>query len=231
MSAGSHGGFSACLIEVARKDLRIELRSWAVTHTMMLFGLLVLFIFVFALPGTRPPQAHGPAVLWVTLLFASVIGMTRAFALEEEDGCLEALALAPADPAAIYLGKCAALYVQLLVLDVILLPAFCLLFSFAPGASTGRLAVVVALGTLGLAALGTLLGAMTARLRGREFLLSLLLFPLSAPLLLAAARGTAQVLDGQPLTALGPRLYVLLTFDGVFLVAAAVLFEFVLGGD
>jgi len=218
--------------QVMAKDLRIELRTRAAISTMMLFALLVLFVFSFALPpGHSQQAAFAPSVLWVTILFASVIGMSRVFGVETEQGCLSALMVTPIDPAAIFLGKFGALLVQLLLLEAVAVPVFFLFYGYGWGPGVPLLILLLLLGTIGIAAVGTLFSAMTASLQGREFILPLLLLPLSMPLLLAAVRATGVLLAGDLRVPVWPWFAVVGCFDVTFLAASTMLFEFVLGED
>ncbi len=220
------------MLRVLRKDLLIELRTRTALTTMLLFALLVLFVFSLALPsGHTEQRVFAPAVLWVTILFASVIGVSHVFGVETEQGCLSALMVAPIDPAALFLGKFTALLAQLLLLEAVAVPVFFLLYGYGLGPGVPALILLLLLGTIGIAAVGTLFSAMTTGLKSREFLLPLLLLPVAMPLLLAAVRATGDLLLGDPLTRVWRWLVVVASFDMVFLAAATALFEFVLGED
>ena len=175
---------------VAGKDLRLEWRSKVAIGQMLPFALLVLFLFAFALdPDGAVLQEATPGLFWVTVLFTAVLAVQRAFAVEVDDGVLDALRLTGIDPAALYLGKVAALVVQLTVLEAVLGVGVVILYD-APLEGWGLLLTVAALSTLGVAAAGATYGVLAARLRSGSALLPLLLLPLLAPVLIAAARGS-----------------------------------------
>jgi len=238
VSAGP--GFLRALGLVLRKDLRVEARSRGAATTMLVFALLVLFTFALAMPkgatatADRPPGAmppHAAGVLWVAILFAAVIGASRAYAVETAGGGLDGLALSPADPAAVYLGKLLALGFELVLLALVVVPAAFVLFGHAPGSELAPFALFAGLGIVGIAAVACLLGALTAGLAGRDFVLPLLLLPIALPQLVALVRGTDMLLAGLSLADLGDTLVVVAAFDLAHLAASAVLFEFVVGGD
>ena len=182
---------------IARKDIRIELRSRVATTQVLPFALLVLLLFAFALdPDRNILKQATPGLYWVAVLFTAVIAVQRAFAIEVADGNLDALRLSGLDPASLFLGKVAAMAVQLLALEVVLVAGVIVLYDAAVDWSRVPLAVAICLAaTAGMAAAGTLYGALSAGLRGRESLLPLLLLPVLAPVLIGATRGFESALD------------------------------------
>ena len=185
--------------------------------------VLVLFNFAFDLRVERV-QSVAPGVLWVAFTFAGVLALGRAFAREQDRGTLEGLLLAPVDRGAIYLAKLLASLTFMLIVEAASLPAYVGLFNleldwlaFLP---------VVGFGTLGLAAVGTLLAAMSANTRAREVMLPLLLFPLVVPLLIATVKATAQALGG-PAEEGHPWLGLLVAFDAIFIAVSLLVFDFV----
>ena len=211
---------------VARKDLLIELRSRDVLSSAVVFTLLVLLIFNFALDLTGDAvRAVAPGVLWVTFVFAGMLTLGRTFARERERGALQGLLLAPLDRGALFLAK---LLVNLLLLGIVeaaALPAFVALYNLAP--RLGDLLAVVALGTLGFAAIGTLFAAVAANTRAREALLPLLLFPVLVPVIIGAVKATGDSLPGGA-TGGPPWLGLLAAFDAIFLALAYATFEYVI---
>lgn len=215
---------------IARKDLAIERRTGEVLTSLFLLAVLVLLVFSFAV---EPERLAGPdataGLLWATLLFAGVLSLNRTFLVEREAGAWTALALLPMDRGSIYLGKALANLVLLLVAAAILLPVVAILFG-----STGidpdptALAAVVLLGTVGIAAIGTLCAAIASRSRAREVLMPLLAFPLLSPLLIGAARGTAGALAGRSPGEIGSWLALLAGFDIVFATAGWLAFDHIL---
>src|ERR687888_1809660 len=176
---------------VLRKDLTIELRTRQSVPAMTLFSLTVFVLFHFGLHRNSIDGSLASGVLWVTLLLAAVIGVTRLFASEREQGGIEGLLLAPVDRTSLFLAKGAVLFVFLVLLELVALPAFALLL-LGPGlgAAMPELLAVLALADLGLAAGGALLAAPAAETRVRELIAPLLLLPLLVPVLIACAQAT-----------------------------------------
>jgi heme exporter protein B len=173
---------------IAAKDLRLEWRSRVVVSQLVPFALLVLVLFGFALdPDRTVLQQATPGLFWLAVLFSTVLALQRAFAVESADGVLDALRLSGLDPAGIFLGKAAGLVVHLLVLQVVLLAGVSLFYGTTPSGPLLLLATCLA-ATVGLAAVGSIYGLLSAGMRVRDSLLPLLLFPIVAPVLIAASQ-------------------------------------------
>jgi heme exporter protein B len=180
---------------VAVKDLRIEVRSRVATNQVLPFALVVLILFAFALDPDRGVLARASAGLfWVTVLFAAVLAIQRSFALEADEA-RDALRLSGLDEAGIFLGKAAAVAVQLLVLEAVLALGVTVFYDVALR-SVALLALVCVLATVGVSAAGVVYGVVAAGLRVRETLLPLLILPVLAPVLLAATRASEAALEG-----------------------------------
>jgi len=216
----------ASIWAIVRKDVVAELRTKETLSTMLIFVLLtvVIFNFAFDLRVDNVRQVT-PGMLWVAFVFAGVLGLSRSFILETDKGCLDGLLMTPADRSIIYFGKAIGNIIFMLVVEAIALPVFSILFNLL----LVRLDVilVVLLGTIGFAAVGTLFSAMTANTRAREVLLPILLFPVALPLILAAVKATAGILDGAPLGELRNWLGLLIGFDIIFLAIAYMTFDYV----
>lgn len=210
------------------KDVLAELRTREVVNSSLVFSLMVLVLFNFALDlrAERIP-AVAPGVLWVTFAFAGVLTLGRAFAREQDRGTLEGLLLSPVDRSALYLAKLMAVLTFMGVVEAVSLPVFVALFNVS--LDWPLTIAVVLLGTLGFAAVGTLLAAMAANTRAREVMLPLLLFPLALPVLIATVKATAQAL-GEPSDADHPWLGLLAAYDAIFLAVSFVVFEHVVEG-
>lgn len=179
---------------VAAKDLRIEARSRVATNQVAPFAVLVLVLFAFALDPDRGVLERAAAGLfWVAVLFSAVLAVQRSQAVEGADGTADALRLSGLDPAGIFLGKAAALAVELFALEVVLGAGVVVLYGVEPGGYLLLFAVAAA-ATLGLAAAGTIYGALAGGARMRETLLPLLLLPAVAPVLVAATRASEAAL-------------------------------------
>ena len=194
-------------VALARKDLLLELRAKETLPSMLLFVIAALTIFHFAHPrGTSDVAARG--LLWSALIFTALLGLTRAFVAEREQGMFDALVLAPCDRSAIWLGKALAVLAFLAAAEVVALPAFAVFFH----GLTGRTVAAVALADLGIAAVGTLFGAMAVAGRARELLLPLLFLPMAIPIVVGG---------------IGGYLWFLALYDGIFALLAWALFEYV----
>ncbi|MDP9021033.1 MAG: heme exporter protein CcmB, partial [Actinomycetota bacterium] len=183
------------------KDLRIEARSRVATNQVAPFAVLVLVLFAVALDADRRVLEQAAAgLLWVAVLLSTLLAVHRAHGIEAAEGTGDALRLSGLDPAGIFVGKAAAVAVQLLALEVLLLAGVVVLYDIDP-AGLGTLALTALAATVGLAAAGTLYGVLAARSRVRETLLPLLLLPVVAPVLVAATRASEAALAGDPLGA------------------------------
>lgn len=210
------------------KDVIAELRTKEMFSAMFVFAVLVIVVFNFAfdlrVSGERVRQV-APGALWVAFAFSGVLGLNRAFAAEKDRGCLEGLLLAPVDHTAIYFGKMISTVLFMLVVEAIMLPVFTAFFGV--NLFDLRLVLVIILGTVGFAGVGTILSAMTAQTRAREVLLPILLLPVVAPVLIAAVKATAGILDGLPTSEIALWLQLLLAFDVIFPAVAFMTFDFV----
>jgi len=225
------GFFSAAMI-VACKDLRIEGRTKETLSATVLFALveLVVFGFAFDLDTIRRmgPGKIVPGLLWMTLAFSAIVGFTRSFRLERAREALIAVALAPIDRGAVYVGKWIANFALLLMLEAVLLPLTALFFDVNIVDVAGPLALVVLLHTVGLAALGTLFAAVVSRLGRGEALLATLLLPAATPLFLSAVHCTASVLEATPLSADRKWLLLAMGLDVLYVLVAILIFDAIL---
>jgi heme exporter protein B len=227
MNRGEVTPFLHTLWAITRKDLTAEWRSRELLSAMLVFALLVIFIFNFALeldPKTRSGVTAG--VLWVTFTFAGTLGLNRSLAMEKDRGCLDGLLLAPVDRTAIYFGKLLANLIFMLLVAAIVLPLYAVLYNnfdlFQPG-----LLMVILLGSLGYVAVGTLLAAMAVQTRTRDILLPILLFPVVIPLVVAAVNASNGFLQGLPWTDLSTWVNLLIVYDVVFIAVAFMVFDYV----
>ncbi len=216
---------------IAEKDLRIEARSRVVFSQVLPFAILALVLFAFALNADRPVlRDFTPGLFWVAVLFAGLLAIQRTTNLEHDDGTNDALRLSAIEPASIFLGKMMAISVQLIALEVLLIIGVLVFYGAAIESVAGGalLAVTSVVSSVGVAAAGTLYGALTAGIRGRETLLPILLLPVLAPVLISATRsfddafGSAAVNGWAWLALLGLFAVVYLTFG---LLAYGILLE------
>jgi heme exporter protein B len=206
------------------KDIRCELRSKQTWMGMGMFALLVLVIFNFAFDlRVDNKAAIAPGALWVAFVFASLLGLGRTITAEREKGLMDRLLLCPVDRKAIYLAKLLGNLLFIGVVEVVALPVFAALFNVP---LFGALLPIVLLGTLGVAAIGTLFSAMAAATQARELLLPILVFPLVVPVVIGAVRATGDLMVASPNSP--PWLGLMTAFDVIFLSASMLTFEFVI---
>lgn len=211
---------------VVWKDLAAELRSRELLSAMLVFALLVILIFNFALEldaETRATVTSG--VLWVTFAFAGTLGLNRSMAMEKDRGCLDGLLLAPVDRSAIYFGKAIGNLVFMFVVEIIVLPVYSILYNvnlFNPG-----LILVIVLGSLGYVAVGTLLSSMAVQTRTRDVLLPILLFPVVIPVFIAAVKASGFFLAGREMADIWPYLNLMIVYDVIFTAVAFMTFDYV----
>jgi heme exporter protein B len=221
----SVGNYFRALWAVVWKDLIAELHSRELLSAMLVFALLVILIFNFALeldPKTRTTVTSG--VLWVTFAFAGTLGLNRAMSMEIYRGCLDGLLLAPVDRSAIYFGKAISNLVFMLSVEIIIMPVYSVLYGtnlFHPG-----LILVFILGSLGYVSVGTLLSTMAIQTRTRDMLLPILLFPLVIPVLIAAVKSSSGFLQGIGLAEIQPWLDLLVVYDVIFITISFMVFDY-----
>jgi len=209
---------------IFNKDIAAEFRSRELLSAMLVFSLLVIIIFNFALelePATRRAVTSG--VLWTTFAFAGTLGLNRSMAVEKDRGCLDGLLLAPVDRSAIYVGKVLSNLAFMFIVEAIVLPLYSALYSvnlFNPG-----LLLVILLGSVGYTAVGTLLASMAVQARTRDVLLPILLFPITIPILLSAVKASSGFLSGAAMTEIMPPLNLLIVYDIIFIAVAFMFFD------
>jgi heme exporter protein B len=211
------------------KDLLVEWRSRETLFSMCVFGLLIVFLFNFAFESAREEMLRLlPAVLWVAIAFAGVLGFNRSFASERENACLEGMTLAPVDPSMIFVGKMMANLLFLGIAEVVMAFAAALWFNFSFLPALGQLLLIAFFGTLGYAALGTIFGAIAANTRMREVMLTLLQFPIAFWILMLSIDSTSSAMRGNPDGAWVGGVARVAGISVIFTVASFLLFEYVL---
>jgi heme exporter protein B len=206
------------------KDVLLELRTKERVSSLFVLALLIVLVFVFALSPEQIQRPEvGAALLWVALLFAGMLGLQRAFLIEQERACFSGLLLCPFEPGALFLAKLIGNLLFLSLVETVVAPLTLLLLQMPWSRSLLALPLVLLLGIVGFSALGTLFAAIAVRTRAREVLLPLLLLPLLVPLLIAAVKITGAVLAGEVWT--GVWLRVLLAFDVIFVVTGWLIFS------
>lgn len=207
------------------KDLRCELRTRQVWVSMAMFAVLVLVVFNFAFDlRVDNVAAVGPGALWVAFVFASMLGLGRTMAAEQEHGSLDRLLLCPVDRKALYLAKLLGNLIFIGVVEVIAVPVFAAIYNMP--ILTGLIVPIVLLGTVGVAAVGTLFSAVAANTRAREVLLPLLVFPLIVPVVIGAVKASQALISPVPNDP--PWIGLLIAFDVIFLSISAITFPYVI---
>ena len=211
------------------KDVATERRRKETLNALLFFSLLLLFVFEFTLGGDRDRlHAALPGMLWLGFILAGLLALGRSFLVERENDCWEGLLLSPVDKSAIYVGKLAGNLVVMFTVEAIVLALFGVFFNVDVWSALPGLALIAALGTIGLAAMGTTFAAMTAQVRARELLFPVLLLPLQVPLLLGTVKATEAVLAGDGLGGVAHWLQLLAAADLIYVVVGVLTFEFVL---
>ncbi|MSQ12501.1 MAG: heme ABC transporter permease CcmB [Dehalococcoidia bacterium] len=208
------------------KDFLLEVRAKEVVTPIVVFAFLVVITFNFVFDPT-PAQVASVAAgaLWVSFTFAGILGLGRAFALEKERDAMDGLLLTPVSRDAIYLGKLLSTVLFMLAVEAAMLPFFTILFDLP--FVLPSLWLVMALSTLGFAAVGTVFSAMAVNTRAREVLLPVLFFPIVVPVIIAAVESTSAIYGGEGWGEFGRWIGLVAAFDAVFVVLSAALFQFV----
>ena len=212
---------------IVAKDIAAELRTREMLSSMGVFSILVIIVLNFALElsDRQIVLTVTPGAVWVTIVFAGMLGLNRSLAVELDKGCLDGLLLTPVDRSAIFVGKALGNALFMLVVEVVVLPLFVVFFD-AP-LIRPWVALIVVLGTLGFAGVGTLLSSMAVNTRAREVMLPILLFPVAVPELIAAVKATAGAMAGLPVSEWQQWLSLLIVFDVVLVTMSFMVFEYV----
>lgn len=208
------------------KDVKAELRTKDIFSSMFVFALLAVIVFNFAFQLRVPDMKMVvPGIIWVAVAFAGVLGLNRAFVIEQDKGSLGGLLLAPIDRAAIYFGKVLGNLLFMLVVEAILLPLVMIFFNLS--LLTLPHILVLFLGTVGFAVVGTLFSAIAVNTRAREVLLPILLFPVLVPVLVSGVNLTGNLLDGKSLAEVASGLQMIVFYDILFAIVAYLTFDYV----
>jgi heme exporter protein B len=212
---------------VVWKDLRAESRGLQLISAMLIFSLLVILIFNFALELDARERANVTSgVLWVTFVYAGTLGLNRSMAVEKDRGCLDGLLLAPVDRSSIYFGKVIGNLLFMFIVEGIVLVFYAIFYNnfgvFQPG-----LLLVIVLGSIGYSVVGTLLSSMSVQARTRDVLLPILLFPVALPVLISAVRASGYFLEGLGMEYIWPPINVLIAFDLIYIGVSYIFFDYV----
>lgn len=216
---------------LAWKDLLMEFRTKQMLNSMVIFSLLVIVIFNYSFSNILfnvEVADIAPGILWIAFTFAGMLGLSRSFSSEMEEGCLDGLKLCPVDPSTIYLGKVVSNLVIMFLIEAIIVPLFIVLFNFSDVKGLAGLIVIILLGTIGFILVGTLFSALTVNMRTREILLPVILFPIIIPLIMSSVMATQKVLSTGDLFSAIDEIRLLIVYDLVFFIAAQLVFEYVI---
>ena len=210
---------------VAGKDLKVELRSREILYTMALFAAVIVVVFSFSfVKDQKALVAAVPGVAWAAVVFAGTIGLGRAFEREREGDTMRALLLSPAPRLAIFLGKTVAIALLVIAVEAVVLPLCLLFFNVDLGAAVLDLVLVLVLGAIGFAIVGTVFAAMLLRIASRDVLLPVVLYPILVPMIMSGTKATAAILAANDADAWF-WIKFLAAYDGVFAVVALWTFE------
>ena len=208
--------FAESTLIVLKKDLLIEIRTREIVTTAGFFAALTTVMASFAFySGETTTRKVGPGAIWLPIAFASVLALSRTWQREREENALLGLLVAPIPRAALFAGKAIGVAAFISVTALIVVPIVGLLFHVELGPICLPLAALLLLGVIGIAAMGTLFGAMTVRTRARDLILASVLFPLLAPMMLAGVAGTRDVFEGAPMSELRSFFVILAVFDAI----------------
>ncbi|MGH2755573.1 MAG: heme exporter protein CcmB [Actinomycetota bacterium] len=238
-------GFVSKTTALVAKDLKIELRARDTLPPMLAFSIAVTLLLAFTLPTAttpgRPVELPIGAVplsdvlagfLWITILFAGLVGFARTFEVERRDGAIDSLVLVPVDRSALFIAKAAANLAFVLMVEIILVPVFILLFQIDLAGNWWLLVLVLLLGDLGFVSVGTLFAALAARTTSRELMLPILALPVLVPLFIAGVELTSDLFSATGAGAIGDEGWfgILLAFDAIVGIVGALVFEYALDG-
>jgi heme exporter protein B len=211
---------------IAQKDLIVEARSRELAYTTLFFAMACVLVFSFSFVREgRAPEGAAAGILWVAVAFSGTLALGRAFERERQAETLRALLLAPVERASVYLGKLFGLLVLMAGVELVLVPVVGLLFGAPLARAPWTLVALLATGTVGFAAVGTLLAAMLVRAHSRDVLLPILLYPIVVPVVIGGVRGTAALFAAEPDPAMAQTwLAMLVFFDAVFVTLALWMF-------
>jgi heme exporter protein CcmB len=212
---------------VLRKDLAIEARSWEVLTTTLFFAASCVLVFAFAfVKEGQAAEDAAAGILWIAIAFSGTLALGRTFERERYGETLRALLMAPAPRPALYVGKLLGMLALLAIAEAMLVPMVAFLFQATLFTRPLLLAALLAGGTIGFAAVGTLFAAMLVHARSRDVLLPILLYPITIPVIIAGVRGTAALLTTPPDEAIATMwIGILASFDVVFVTLALWTFE------
>ncbi len=220
-------GFIRQVLAIVHKDILVELRTKEMFSSMLVFSLVAVFIFSVALDlSAADPLDTTPGLLWVTIAFAGTLGLNRSLAQEQENRCIDGLLIAPMDRSVIFFGKALGNLLFMGVVELVVVPVFAVLFNVP--LLRASVWLVILLGTLGYAGVGTLFSTMAVNTRAREVMLPILLLPVSVPVFISAVNATGGFLAGDPVGEVRNWLQLLVAYDAIIIAVSFMAFDFVI---
>ncbi|MEM7008275.1 MAG: heme exporter protein CcmB [Thermodesulfobacteriota bacterium] len=217
------------IFAIIKKDIITELRTKELFSSMLLFALLIIVIFNFSFGfSVEILNLAAPAMLWISFIFAGILGLSRSFALEKEGNAILGVLLTPTDRSLIYAGKMISNTIFVFIVGLVTVLMFILFFNYNFSSTLLPLVPIVLLGTIGFVSVGTLFSAIAINTRLREVLLPILLFPIIIPVVVACVSLSGEVLEGGSIANAASSLKLLIAFDIIFVTACAVTFEYVI---
>ncbi len=214
-------------IIITWKDTLSEMRTKDITFSVLVFTLLVMVTFNFALGASQETmRLIAPGILWVTFTFTGVLSLNRSFISEQEEGCLEGLMVCPVSREVIYVGKMLGSLLFMLIIEAIALPVFALLFNLP--VLSPQLITITFLATVGFVTVGTLFSALAVNTKAREMVLPILFLPVVVPIVISAVKASELALSGESWSGLSPWLLIIGAFDAIFLVVSFWVFAFII---
>ena len=211
------------------KDFISEFRTKEMILSMCLFSFLVLIIFNFAFGSSVNFDREMIAgILWVAFVFSGLTGLSRSFSMEQDRGTLPGLILCPVSPWTIFLAKLIGVFLFTAVMEIFTIFILSILFNTAVLPFLFPLGLITFLGTLGFTAIGTIFSAISAAAKARNVLLSILFFPISVPVIIAAVKATGIIINGKSFQMIFPWLKILVAFDLIFLLVSYLTFEYIM---
>ncbi|MCP4724360.1 MAG: ABC transporter permease subunit [bacterium] len=217
------------IFSIIRKDITAELRTKTSIGAMLLFGLTIIVVFSFAFNlDLQEQKSITPGLLWTAFTFAAILGLNYSFSSEYENGCMQGLLLSPIPRSAIYIGKLISNFIFIFFSEIIILGFFVWLFDVRFTLNWHWLTLVIIFGTIGFSATGTLFAAISAETRMKVFILPLLQFPITIPVVIAAVEATAILLGNDTRFRFQDWATMLVVFDVIFVTISIMLFEYIL---
>jgi heme exporter protein B len=218
--------FFTAVSVIVRKDLLVEARTREILFTTLFFAVACVLVFAFGfVKEGRAVSDAASGILWIAIAFSGTLALGRAFERERHGETLRALLIAPIDRPALYVGKLVGILILMAAVEAVVVPMVALMFQAPLFDHALLMFALLAAGTLGFAAVGTLFAAMLMRTRSRDVMLPVLLYPITIPVIIAGVRGTAALLEADGLPMARAWLAMLVAFDVMFVTLALWTFE------